>query len=366
MPLCERCEEELSGRAARLPPPQFDHENHLVMQPALHLQPMPISGSAAAPPTPAHTICCCYQKEPLSQGGEPGIIRGVLRVTVRLMNDGEVSRLEVPRDLAQRRLTIAAAGQSLGLERRQVFRLLKAYRMEGATGLISKGRGCRSNRRKPDALRRAVLAELLVRDVDARHFRSHAGQCDNHLVVTAAKDRGALARDVAKATRVRRNAGRATGRGGFSPDGARIGPTRPGRGPDLPAATIGLMKVVGHRTGSAFGRALDSEPDLLAVGELERMAVGVGDARDIADRVADIDRGAGRPALATSFGIEPVDLLAARAGNAKMTEWPERRIVLLRGFDQHNDEGSGVVGEPSRADALAGRRCRTAMRAYFS
>jgi hypothetical protein len=82
----------------------------------------------------------------------------VLRVTVRLMSDGEVSRLEVLRDLAQRRLTIAAAGQLLGLERRQVFRLLKAYRMEGATGLISKRRGCRSNRRKPDALRRAVLA----------------------------------------------------------------------------------------------------------------------------------------------------------------------------------------------------------------
>jgi hypothetical protein len=49
-----------------------------------------------------------------------------------------------------------------------------------------------------------------------------------------------------------------------------------------------------------------------------------------------------------------------------MAEWPERRIVLLGGFDQHNDEGSGVVGEPSRADALAGRRCTAAMRAYFS
>ena len=103
----------------------------------------------------------------------------------------------------------------------------------------------------------------------------------------------------------------------FSPDAAHIGPTCPGSGPGLPAATIALMKVLGHRTGSAFGRALDSEPDLLAVGELERMAVGVGDARDIADRVAGIDRGAGRPALATSFRVEPVDLLAARAGNAK-------------------------------------------------
>ena len=74
-------------------------------------------------------------------------------VTVRLMSDGELSRLEVLRDLDQRRLTAAAAAQLLGLERRQVFRLLKAYRAEGATGLISKRRGRPSNRRKPEALR---------------------------------------------------------------------------------------------------------------------------------------------------------------------------------------------------------------------
>ena len=78
-------------------------------------------------------------------------------VTVRLMSDGELKRLEVVQDLDRRRLTPAAAGQLLGLERRQVFRLLKAYRIEGPTGLISKRRGRRSNRRKPEALRRAVL-----------------------------------------------------------------------------------------------------------------------------------------------------------------------------------------------------------------
>jgi hypothetical protein len=36
--------------------------------------------------------------------------------------------------------------------------LLKAYRIEGPSGLISKRRGRRSNRRKPEALRRTVLA----------------------------------------------------------------------------------------------------------------------------------------------------------------------------------------------------------------
>jgi hypothetical protein len=81
----------------------------------------------------------------------------VLGVAVLLMSDRELRRLEVLQDLDRRLLTPAAAGQLLGLERRQVFRLLKAYRIEGPSGLISKRRGRRSNRRKPEALRRAVL-----------------------------------------------------------------------------------------------------------------------------------------------------------------------------------------------------------------
>jgi transposase len=60
-------------------------------------------------------------------------------------------------------LTTDAAARLLGLERRQVFRLLKAYRTEGPAGLISKRRGRRSNRRKPEALLRVVLAIIRER-----------------------------------------------------------------------------------------------------------------------------------------------------------------------------------------------------------
>ena len=77
---------------------------------------------------------------------------------VWLMSDGELTRLEVLRDLDQRRLTPEAAARLLRLERRQVFRLLKAYRTGGPAGLISKRRGRRGNRRKPEALRNAALA----------------------------------------------------------------------------------------------------------------------------------------------------------------------------------------------------------------
>ena len=81
-------------------------------------------------------------------------------MTVRLMSDGELTRLEVLRELDQKRLTTEAAAQLLRLGRRQVFRLLRAYRTDGPTGLISKRRGRRSNRCKPEPFRRAVLAMI--------------------------------------------------------------------------------------------------------------------------------------------------------------------------------------------------------------
>ena len=84
-------------------------------------------------------------------------------MTVRLMSDGELSRLEVLRDLDRKRLKTKAAAQLLGLERRQVFRLLKAYRSEGPTGLISKRRGHPSNRRKPEEVRDKALTIIRER-----------------------------------------------------------------------------------------------------------------------------------------------------------------------------------------------------------
>src|SRR4051795_9797022 len=93
----------------------------------------------------------------------PRIFREVPGVTVRLMSDKELARFEVLRDLAQRRLTPAAAAQLLGLERRQVFRLLKVYCTEGAAGLISKRRGRPSNRRQPAELRATALAIIRER-----------------------------------------------------------------------------------------------------------------------------------------------------------------------------------------------------------
>jgi transposase len=61
------------------------------------------------------------------------------------------------RDVDHGRLPVRAAAQLLGRSERQVWRLLKAFRAEGAPGLISKKRGRPSNRKTAKAVRSAVL-----------------------------------------------------------------------------------------------------------------------------------------------------------------------------------------------------------------
>jgi transposase len=57
------------------------------------------------------------------------------------MSKEELSRLEVMERLDERRMRQRTAGEVLGVSVRQVKRLLRAYRCEGAAGLVSKQRG---------------------------------------------------------------------------------------------------------------------------------------------------------------------------------------------------------------------------------
>ena len=78
-------------------------------------------------------------------------------MAVLSMSDGELRRLEVLRDVDRGGLPVGAAAQLLERSERQVWRLLKAFRAEGAPGLISKKRGRPSNRKTSEAIRSAVL-----------------------------------------------------------------------------------------------------------------------------------------------------------------------------------------------------------------
>jgi transposase len=61
------------------------------------------------------------------------------------MSNQEITRLEVMQRLKDKRLTQKEAAQMLGMSIRQVKRLWRAYRREGAKGLVSRRRGRPSN-----------------------------------------------------------------------------------------------------------------------------------------------------------------------------------------------------------------------------
>ena len=78
------------------------------------------------------------------------------------MSDRELTRLRVMVDLVDGRLTLEAAATLMGLGRRQVFRLRRAFAAAGPSALVSGKRGRPSNRKHGESFRRTVLT--LVRE----------------------------------------------------------------------------------------------------------------------------------------------------------------------------------------------------------
>src|SRR5207237_8028835 len=79
-------------------------------------------------------------------------------MTVITMSRNELTRLRVVIDVADGRLSVADATGLIGVGRRQVYRLMDAFRAHGADGLISRKRGGPSNRALGTVFREAVLA----------------------------------------------------------------------------------------------------------------------------------------------------------------------------------------------------------------
>src|SRR6266436_2908028 len=78
------------------------------------------------------------------------------------MSEQEFSRLEVLLRVQSGRLRVADACVLIGLQRRQVFRLLRGLKQDGAASLLSKHRGKPSNHRLPVEVR--ILALAIVRE----------------------------------------------------------------------------------------------------------------------------------------------------------------------------------------------------------
>lgn len=77
--------------------------------------------------------------------------------TLLEMSVKEINRLEVMQRLTKKQLSQKEAGTILALSTRQIKRLLKAYRREGAKGLISKQRGRASHNRLSEKTKQAAL-----------------------------------------------------------------------------------------------------------------------------------------------------------------------------------------------------------------
>lgn len=87
-------------------------------------------------------------------------------MTVIAMSRTEIDRMHVLRDMAAGRMTASEAAQLMGLTRRQVFRLAKAYRERGPLALVSTRRGKPSNRSYPAALRTETLGLIKAHYAD--------------------------------------------------------------------------------------------------------------------------------------------------------------------------------------------------------
>ena len=87
-------------------------------------------------------------------------------MTVIWMSRSEIDRMTVLRDLAEERIRVSEAATLMGLGRRQVFRLAKAFRHRGPAALASRRRGQPSNRSYPGILRTEVIGIIRERYAD--------------------------------------------------------------------------------------------------------------------------------------------------------------------------------------------------------
>ena len=76
------------------------------------------------------------------------------------MSNKEINRLEVMQRLTKKQMSQKEAGTILDLSVRQIKRLLNAYRVQGAVGLVSKQRGQQSNNRLSEKTKQQALDVL--------------------------------------------------------------------------------------------------------------------------------------------------------------------------------------------------------------
>lgn len=101
------------------------------------------------------------------------------------MSERELQRIEVLSKVVQRRMSVIAAAHVLALSVRQVQRLLKTFRRDGASALRHKARGRRSNHQIADGLRDYALTLVQERYGDFGPTLAAEMLADQHGVVVS-------------------------------------------------------------------------------------------------------------------------------------------------------------------------------------
>ena len=79
--------------------------------------------------------------------------KDIMAISVR-----EIEKLKVITDVIEKRISRKKAAVRLNLSSRQIRRLIKRFKAEGASGLINKHRNSASNRKLPDEVKFKVLS----------------------------------------------------------------------------------------------------------------------------------------------------------------------------------------------------------------
>ena len=100
------------------------------------------------------------------------------------MSHKELSRLEIMHKLQNRSINQSQAADILGISVRQVKRLWKIFKKEGAEGLISKKRGGKSNHQLPEGIKKKVLELILEKYPDFGPTFAHEKLTEAHKLMS--------------------------------------------------------------------------------------------------------------------------------------------------------------------------------------
>lgn len=96
------------------------------------------------------------------------------------MSNKELHRVEILQKLIDKRLIEHEAAKQLGLSIRQIRRLRKAYKADGAIGVVSKKRGNPSNHKYPDSFKELAIAYVKQYYVDFKPTFACEKLSENH------------------------------------------------------------------------------------------------------------------------------------------------------------------------------------------